>query len=104
MKRYLFCAVLFISLVAFGVNAFAATSFERADSYDSFYSQDGTGWDETYLLDSTPPSQPPPSLSEDVHAIRQYIEFGLFALLPLIIGIVIVVWGCRWFQSTFIPE
>lgn len=45
---------------------------------------------------------PVSSLEDDVHAIRTYIEFSLFLLLPLVLAILLFSLGCWWFYRTFI--
>lgn len=50
--------------------------------------------------DSSAP--PVTTMAEDVHAIRQYIEFTLFVLLPLALAIGLIALGCWWFWVTFL--
>ncbi|RPF41874.1 hypothetical protein EDD70_3000 [Hydrogenoanaerobacterium saccharovorans] len=42
------------------------------------------------------------SCEDDIHAIRQYIEFVIYMLLPLGLAVKIVVAFYRWFEKTFV--
>lgn len=104
MKRFFFSAILFAALLLFGV-----TSFAQAPAFDSSIS-DGTtfsayqldsGEFENFVLDSGNPNAPPPNMGDDVHAIRQYIEFGLFGLLPVAAALLVIIAAIKWFSDTF---
>lgn len=57
--------------------------------------------DETVPPDTTAEETATGTLEEDVAAIRSMLEFVLFGLVPLVTGIALIVWGCKWFSRTF---
>lgn len=42
-----------------------------------------------------------PELNKNVYAIRQYIEFFLFGIIPIAAAVLVVYVFCRWFGRTF---
>lgn len=53
-------------------------------------------------VDGETPALPTPE--QNIYAIRRYMEFALFGLIPIALAVAVIACFCVWFYKTFIPR